>query len=142
MVNKLIASVLTMILSLATFTRLSYARTQAKPQSREERRAAEVRSEVKKRSGDRWNVVSIRCRDGRELKGHINQAGQNTFRLVDRKTGDTTEVAYSEVKYLGGNRLSKGRKVSIISALAVGMVVLIGVMSFKNFHPYEHGVLR
>lgn len=142
MVNKLIASALTMILSLATFTRLSYARTESKPRSREERRTAEVRTELKKRSTGRRSPVTVRLLDGRELNGQINHTGENTFTVFDRKTGKTTELAYNEVKSLGVKGLSKGRKVSIISALAVGMVVLIGVMSFKNFHPYEHGVVR
>jgi hypothetical protein len=142
MVNKLIASALSMILSLATFSRLSYARTESKPRSREERRTAEVRTELKKRSTGRRGQVTVRLLDGRELNGQINHTGENTFTVFDRKTGKTTELAYSEVKSLGVKGLSKGRKVSIISALAVGMVVLIGVMSFKNFHPYEHGVLR
>ena len=138
MVKKLMAFPLALILSLATLGRAAYAQQQ----SRQSQHTARVKAEIIRRSTGKRGRVTIRLQNGQELKGHINQIGDDTFTLSDERTSKLTSIAYGEVKSLSGRALSKGKKIGIIASLAVGVVVLVGILSFKNFHPFEHGVLR
>jgi len=138
MVKKLMAFPLALILSLATLGRAAYAGQQSKRALQ----AARAKAEITRRSTGRRAPVTIRMQDGRQLKGYANPAGDYTFTLTDQKTGKSGDFAYSEVRSISGQSLSKGKKIGIIGSLAVGLVVIVGVLSFKNFHPFEHGVLR
>lgn len=135
MLRKLMVLPLALILSLATFGRVAFARHQSKDAGTE----ARVKAEIARHGAGRNARVTIRLHNGQELKGHIDQTNDRSFMFRDAKTGRSTSVAYSEVRSVRGQALSKGKKVGIIAALAVGIVVLVGVLSFKNFHPFENG---
>jgi hypothetical protein len=138
MLKKLFVFPLALLLSLATLGRVTYAQ----PQSKDAAHTSKVKAEIARRGKGRKDRVTIRLRDGQELKGRIEQTNENTFTLADEKTGQSTILAFSQVKSVRGRGLNKGKKIGIIAALAVGVVVLVGVLSFKNFHPFENGVLR
>lgn len=138
MLKGLMAISLALILSLTTLARAGRARLQ----SREAASPEKIKAEIARRGTGRNLPVRIKLHNGQQLLGRIVQAGDNTFTLTDEKTGKSTNVAYNEVRSVSARNLSKGKKVGIIASLAVGVVVLIGVLSFKNFHPFENGVLR
>lgn len=138
MLHKLLALPMVLILSLTTLGQLAAAQ----PQARDARYVAKIKSDIARRGTGRNARVTIRLHSGHELHGRIDQVGDNTFAVVDEKTGKSTSMNYAEVQSVRGRSLGKGKKIGIIAALAVGVVVLVGVLSFKNFHPFEHGVLR
>jgi hypothetical protein len=65
--------------------------------------------------------VQLTLRDGRKLKGYIREAGQDTFVVVDQKTGTATTVAYPEVKEMKKhNGLPPAAKTGLKAAAVVG----------------------
>ena len=137
MLHKLLALSLAFILSLAP-PRLTFSQTQPKDAGS----TARVKAEIARRGAGKKARVAIKLRSGRQLNGRIDQADDRTFTLTDEKTGKSTSIAYTDVQRVSSSSFSKRKKTGIIAALAVGVLVLVGVLSFKNFHPFENGVLR
>jgi hypothetical protein len=69
--------------------------------------------------------VEIKLRD---KSGYIKEANEERFILVSTVTGDSTEVAYPQVKQVKGNNLSTGAKV----AIGVGIAIVILILVFKD----------
>jgi len=65
--------------------------------------------------------VEVKLRDGTKLKGYISETNEDSFVVVDAKTGASIPVAYPQVKQVKGNNLSNGAKL----AIAVGIIVAI-----------------
>jgi hypothetical protein len=72
--------------------------------------------------------VEIKLRDKSKLRGYIKEANEERFILVSTVTGDSTEVAYPQVKQVKGNNLSTGAKV----AIGVGIAIVILILVFKD----------
>ena len=72
--------------------------------------------------------VEIKLRDKSKLRGYIKEANEERFVLVSTVTGDSTEVAYPQVKQVKGNNLSTGAKV----AIGVGIAIVILILAFKD----------
>ena len=72
--------------------------------------------------------VEIKLRDKSKLKGYIKEANEERFVLVSAATGDSTEVAYPQVKQVKGNNLSTGAKV----AIGVGIAIVVLIVVFKD----------
>jgi preprotein translocase subunit SecF len=64
--------------------------------------------------------IEVKLRDKTKLKGYVGEAGKDSFRIVDEKTGATSTVTYSQVKQVKGNNLSKGAKI----AIGVGVILI------------------
>ncbi len=62
-----------------------------------------------------------------KLAGHISEVKEDSFVIIDEKTGTTTTVAYSDVTQVKskGKGLSTGVKVAIGAGLAAVVLVLI-----------------
>lgn len=60
---------------------------QARPQSSAVDNAAKVKAEIAKRVDHKKTRVKIKLRNGEELKGQIDQAGDDKFTLIQDKTG-------------------------------------------------------
>jgi hypothetical protein len=116
---------------------------QGQPQSNDLATTAKVKAEVAKRGTGEKARVTIKLRDGSELKGRITQASDTLFTLADEKSGSETDIAYSDVaKVKGRGGLSKGAKFGIIAAVVGGAVIVAGIISVKNIDPFKNGVLR
>ena len=59
------------------------------------------------------------------IKDYISEVGEDSFVVVDAKTGTATTVAYSQVKQVKGNNLSTGAKIAIGVAIIAGVLALI-----------------
>lgn len=93
-------------------------------ENKETRRVAKIKEEIRRRSTGEKKIVRIRLLDGREIKGHIAQAGEDTFLVTDAKTGSPISVAYAQVKQIHGKGLSVFQKVAI-GWVAVGLLLTI-----------------
>ena len=71
--------------------------------------------------------VEVKLLDGRKLKGYISEAGENSFVIVEAKSGAASTVPYAQVKQVTGNNLSKGAKIAIAVGLVVGLLFLLTV---------------
>ncbi len=72
--------------------------------------------------------VQVKLRDGKKLKGYISEAGENSFVIVDAKSGAASTVPYPQVKQVTGNNLSKGAKIAITVGIVVGLLFLLTVV--------------
>jgi hypothetical protein len=64
--------------------------------------------------------IEVKLRDKTKLKGYVSEAGEDSFVIVDEKTGATSTVTYPQVKQVKGNNLSTAAEI----ALGVGVVLL------------------
>ena len=69
--------------------------------------------------------IEVRLRDTTCLKGFIKEVGEDSFVLVDLKTGLATTLSYSQVKQVKGNSLSAEKKIAIAVGLVVGGLLLL-----------------
>lgn len=95
-----------------------------------ERRAEKVKAGVRKLGAGESARVNLKLRDGARLKGYVREAGEDSFVVVDRKTGAATTVSYEQVSQVKGDGLSTGAKIGIgfgIAAAVLGTLALIGL---------------
>ncbi len=64
--------------------------------------------------------IEVKLRDKTKLKGYVSEAGQDSFVVVDEKTGASSTVTYAQVKQVKGNNLSTAAEI----AIGVGVILL------------------
>ena len=101
-----------------------------------------IKTDVARRLRTEKANVTVRLRNGSELKGRITQAAENMFTLKEKNGGAHRDIAYEDVSRVKGNGLSKGAKFGILTALVSGAVIIGALISLKNFDPFKDGVLR
>ena len=75
--------------------------------------------------------VEVKLRDQTKLKGFVKDVEDNSFTVVDAKTGTETKVAYPNVKQVKGNNLSTGAKIAIGLAILAGVLAIL--LFFENY---------
>jgi hypothetical protein len=103
---------------------------------------AKIKTDVARRLRDEKTNVTVRLRNGSELKGRITKAAENLFTLKENKTGTQRDISYADVTKVKGKGLSKGAKFGILTGVIAGAVIIGALISLKNFDPFENGVLR
>jgi Flp pilus assembly protein TadB len=96
-----------------------------------ERRIEKIKADVAKRVGKK-NRVTVKLQDGSKLKGRITQAGEDSFKLTDAKTGQTSTLAYRDVTKVEGQGISLAAKIALgvgIAVVAFVVIVAIGITS-------------
>ena len=101
-----------------------------------------IKTDVARRIRTEQTLVTVRLRNGSELKGRITQAAENMFTLKEKNSGAHRDIAYEDVTKVKGNGLSKGAKFGILTALVSGAVIIGALISLKRFDPFKDGVLR
>ena len=121
MLKKVLSLVLTGFLMNAFAIGSSYARSQ----DNQARNIERVKENVRKLGVGEDARVEVKLQDGRKLKGYIRDAGEDSFTVMDSKSGSATTVEYSQVKELkGANRLTAA-KVGVTIAKGVGVVAIV-----------------
>ena len=133
--NKLMSGVLILALMLLPVRRAALGQ-----QRLADRGVVKIKTDIARRLRDAKTNVTVRLRDGSELKGRITQAAENMFTLKAKNT--QRDISYADVTKLKGNGLSKGAKFGILTAFITGAVIIGALISLKNFDPFENGVLR
>ena len=88
--------------------------------------ADKVKTNITKLGAGKDARVEVKLRDKTKLKGYVSEINENSFVVVDEKTGAATEVAYPNAKQVKGNNLSTGVTIVIGVAVAVIVLFLIG----------------
>jgi sRNA-binding regulator protein Hfq len=101
-------------------TETSQVQTQETPQ------AAKIKAKVQKRGTGEKSRVKVKLANGTEVKGCVSKIEETSFTVTDKKTGQTTIVAYADVQKVQGPGLSKGGKIALV-AIGVGVVVLVAI---------------
>ena len=110
---------------------------QAQQQTSDANEAAKIKSEVIKRTADNKERVKIKLRNGSEMKGRITQTSENSFTLTDEKTGNKTDIDYSDVAKLDGRGMSRGKKFGIIAGVTVAALVVVAIIAVKTFDVFD-----
>ena len=93
---------------------------------KEARFAQKVKKEITKLGTGPDARVNLRLRDKTKLKGYISEVSDQSFAVVDDKTGTATTVTYPQVKQVKGNNLSSGAKIAITIGIILAVAVIIG----------------
>jgi hypothetical protein len=101
-----------------------------------------IKTDIDRRLRDGKSSVTIRLRNGSEVKGRITQAAENMFTLKDKKTGAPRYISYVDVTRVKGQGLSKGAKFGILTAMVSGAVIIGALVGLRDFDPFKNGVLR
>jgi hypothetical protein len=83
--------------------------------------ADRIKTGIAKLGTGKQALVKVKLRDGTKLAGYISEANENSFVIVDAKSGVSTSVAYPNVTQVKGDNLSSG------VWLAIGIGALIGI---------------
>ena len=123
MFKQILSFALVLLLVNSAGMRVAYAGSEAEKQARF---AEKVKANVLKLGAGEAARIKVRLRDKTKLEGYISAAGEETFTVIDAKTGVAAVVAYPQVKSVKGNNLSTGAKIAIgvgIAALVIFLIV-------------------
>lgn len=87
--------------------------------------AQKIRSEIAKLGVGPDARVEVKLRDKTKLKGHISDVNNESFAVVDDKTGSATTVTYPQVKQVKGNNLATGVKIAIGIGIVVAVLLIL-----------------
>lgn len=99
-----------------------------------------IKADIAKRLRDEKTNVTVRLRNGSELKGKITEVAENMFTLKAKNI--QRDISYADVTRVKGQGLSKGAKFGILTGILAGAVIIGALISLKNFDPFKNGVLR
>jgi len=94
---------------------------------KEARFVQKVKDEIAKLGTGPDARVDLKLHNKVKLKGYIGEIADESFVVVDEKTGSVTRVAYPQVKQVKGNNLSTGVTIAIAIGIVVALVVILGV---------------
>jgi uncharacterized protein YdeI (BOF family) len=101
-----------------------------------QRQAASVKAVVQKMGVGQASEVRIKLRDGTQLRGHISQIENDSFRITDQGSNKVTSVTYADVQSMKGKGMSTRTKVLIGVGVGVGVLAVI-VISLYLHHPFK-----
>jgi len=117
MLKKVVCLVIVGFLFSVTGVSFAYAGLK---EEKEIRFAEKVKEGISKLGSGAEARIEVKLRDKRKLKGYVSEAGEDSFVVVDVKTGATSIVPYSQVKQVKGNNLSTAAKI----AIGVGVILI------------------
>jgi small nuclear ribonucleoprotein (snRNP)-like protein len=94
-----------------------------------------AKTEVTDRLNKKETRVKVKLRNGSEMKGRITQSGENSFTLTDEKTGNRSDIAYTDVVNVEGRGMSKKKKTFI--AIGVGAAIFAGMVAYAFTHIWD-----
>jgi hypothetical protein len=86
-----------------------------------------IRAKVAKYGTDKKHKVLVTLLNQTKVKGYISAIGNDSFTVTDKKTGSSTEIAFTDVKKVGSPGLSTPAKIGIILAITVPAAVLLTI---------------
>jgi len=89
-------------------------------EEKEARFAQKVKEGISKLGTGTEARLEVKLRDKTKLKGYVSESGDESFVIVDEKTGMASRVTYPQVKQVKGNNLNTAAEI----ALGIGIVVL------------------
>jgi hypothetical protein len=76
--------------------------------------------------------IKVKLQDKTKLKGYVREAGEDSFVIVDEKTGATSTVTYSQVKQVKGNNHSKAVEIAIGVGLILLPIIMVIILISKS----------
>ena len=117
MFRKALSLVLVGFLFGVAGLRLAYAGAK---EEKETRLAEKVKEGISKLGTGVEARVEVKLRNKTKLKGYVSKVSEDSFVIVDEKTGTTSTVSYAQVKQVKGKNLSTAAEI----AIGVGVILL------------------
>lgn len=76
--------------------------------------------------------AQIKLRNGQKIKGYVSSAGQDDFAFTDRKSGQSTTIAYADVTKVTKPGMSKRTKIAIV--VGIGVVATVAILAWAVAH--------
>lgn len=89
--------------------------------------AEETKAGIQRLGTGKDAKVQVKLYGKTKVKGYVAEADNDSFVVVDEKTGARTEISYSNAKQVKGNNLGTGAKIAIGVAILVGITLLVAL---------------
>ncbi len=93
-------------------------------QNREDQSVQRVKEGVAKIGTGEKSRVKVELKVGTRIEGYINQIDDQSFSVVDRKTGQSTSIAYTDVAKLKGKGMSTAVKIVIVASVGLAAILI------------------
>lgn len=127
MFRKYLTIMITILVINVSLGSIAFANTK---EENEAKFAEKVKVNITKLGTGTDAKVQVKLKDGSKLKGYISQINENSFLVVDDKTGITTEVPYPQTKQVKGNNLSTGVKIAIGVGIALAVIIIFSAIHY------------
>ena len=102
---------------------------------------AKIKAAISKRVADDKDRVKLQLRDGSEVKGRLEVAGDAGFTITNDKSTQPMTFNYADVQKVSGRGgLGKGAKIGIIAAIVAGVAAIVLIQASRNFDPFKNGI--
>ena len=101
---------------------------------------AKIKTAISKRVADDKDRVKLQLRDGSEVKGRLEVAGDAGFIITNDKGSQPMTFNYADVQKVNGRGLGKGAKIGIIAAIVAGVAAIVLIQASRNFDPFKNGI--
>ena len=93
--------------------------------------AAKIKTKVAKYGTGEKSKVSVGLRNQTKVKGYISAIDDDSFSVTDKKTGQTTKIAYVQVKKVNRPGLSTSAKIGIAVGIAVPVAIILTIFGIR-----------
>ncbi len=90
-----------------------------------------IKTKIAKVGAGEKSKVLVELRNQTKIKGYVGAIDDDSFTVIDKKTGSSTKVDYGEVKSVSRNGLSTGVKIAIVAAVAVPAIILLRILQIR-----------
>ncbi|HKR58190.1 MAG TPA: hypothetical protein VJS64_00550 [Pyrinomonadaceae bacterium] len=94
-------------------------------QNQEAVKIEKIRESIRKLGLGEDARVEIKLRDGRKLKGYIREANDDSFVVVEPKSGTAVSIPYSDVQQIKGRNRLTAAKVGLTIVKGVAIVAAV-----------------
>lgn len=127
----MLQKIISLMLIIAFVNLISVSHVLAANDKKDAKTTAKVKDNIARLGTGGMARVKIELKDNRKIEGYVAEAGQDSFTVKNSETGQTTEVAYSQVKKARGNNLSTGAKIAIGVGVAIAVLAIVFLAAKK-----------
>ena len=124
MFKKYLTLILTVLVINLSLSASAFAETKGE---KEAKFAAKIKTNITKLGKGTDARIEVKLRDNTKLKGYVSQINENSFTVVDAKSGYASEVPYSQAKQVKGSNLATGYKIAIGVAVIFLALLILGL---------------
>lgn len=90
-------------------------------------RLAKIKRGIKKLGTGEDAKIKVKLHDKTRIKGYVEATGEDDFTVVEKNTGSTRTIDYTEVRSVSGKNIPLGVKI----AIGVGIAILASIIIFE-----------
>lgn len=103
-----------------------YSTAKANNTEKEARIALKVKGEISKLGTGEAAKIKVKLRDKTKVSGYVSEIGEDSFTVIDKQTGNATQIPYSQVKKASGKNHLSGR--TILIGLGIAWLIFISII--------------